>query len=238
MAEQIRYNLLYRWFIGLAIDDDVSDHSSFSKNRDRLLEHAVIESFFTEVMALADKGGLLSKEHFSVDGTGAGHMVEDEQALLVIENRVVVRQAPVIAHVVEGLQHGDAGLQDAFRHERFKQPGVAQALHVLAEDAVQRLVAIDLDTAMRAHGAQILDDEGVQPIQGGFRLVLFDRFAHVLRHCLEIALVGRGREGIKLCHRCIPQYALAQRPAVFEGWPGFAIFSPKSELTHCQITGF
>ena len=45
------------------------DHSTFSKNRDRLLEHAVVESFFTEVMTLADKRGLLSQEHFSVDGT-------------------------------------------------------------------------------------------------------------------------------------------------------------------------
>jgi IS5 family transposase len=69
LMEQIRYNLLYRWFIGLAIDDEVWDHSSFSKNRDRLLEHAVVESFFTEVMALADKRNLLSREHFSVDGT-------------------------------------------------------------------------------------------------------------------------------------------------------------------------
>jgi transposase len=69
LVEQIRYNLLYRWFIGLAIDDEVWDHSSFSKNRDRLLEHEVIESFFGEVMTLADKRGLLSKEHFSVDGT-------------------------------------------------------------------------------------------------------------------------------------------------------------------------
>ena len=69
LMEQVRYNLLYRWFIGLAIDDDVWDHSTFSKNRDRLLEHAVIESFFTEVMTLADKARLLSKEHFSVDGT-------------------------------------------------------------------------------------------------------------------------------------------------------------------------
>ena len=69
LMEQVRYNLLYRWFIGLAIDDEVWDHSSFSKNRDRLLEHAVVESFFTEVMTLADKGGLLSREHFSVDGT-------------------------------------------------------------------------------------------------------------------------------------------------------------------------
>ncbi len=69
LMEQVRYNLLYRWFIGLAIDDEVWDHSSFSKNRERLLEHAVVESFFTEVMTLADKAGLLSKEHFSVDGT-------------------------------------------------------------------------------------------------------------------------------------------------------------------------
>ncbi|MCC6246734.1 MAG: IS5 family transposase [Rubrivivax sp.] len=69
LMEQVRYNLLYRWFIGLAIDDEVWDHSCFSKNRDRLIEHAVVESFFTEVMTLADKRALLSKEHFSVDGT-------------------------------------------------------------------------------------------------------------------------------------------------------------------------
>jgi transposase len=69
LVEQIRYNLLYRWFIGLAIDDGVWDHSVFSKNRNRLLDHAVVERFFTEVMQLADKRGLLSKEHFSVDGT-------------------------------------------------------------------------------------------------------------------------------------------------------------------------
>ena len=69
LMEQIRYNLLYRWFIGLAIDDEVWDHSTFSKNRDRLLEHAVVDRFFTEVMTLADKRRLLSREHFSVDGT-------------------------------------------------------------------------------------------------------------------------------------------------------------------------
>ena len=69
LMEQIRYNLLFRWFIGLAIDDEVWDHSVFSKNRDRLLEHAVVERFFTEVMRVADQRKLLSKEHFSVDGT-------------------------------------------------------------------------------------------------------------------------------------------------------------------------
>ncbi len=69
LMEQIRYNLLFRWFIGLAIDDGVWDHSVFSKNRDRLLEHAVVERFFTEVMQLADKrqllcqGALLGRRH-------------------------------------------------------------------------------------------------------------------------------------------------------------------------------
>jgi transposase len=69
LVEQLRYNLLFRWFVGLAIDDAVWDHSVFSKNRDRLLEHAVVEAFFTEIMRVADAKGLLSKEHFSVDGT-------------------------------------------------------------------------------------------------------------------------------------------------------------------------
>ena len=69
LCEQLRYNLLFRWFVGLAIDDAVWDHSVFSKNRDRLLEHDVIGAFFTEVMGLAQAQGLLSKEHFSVDGT-------------------------------------------------------------------------------------------------------------------------------------------------------------------------
>src|SRR5208282_3695331 len=54
LMEQIRYNLLFRWFVGLAIDDAVWDHSVFSKNRDRLLEHDAVGKFFTQVMAQAD----------------------------------------------------------------------------------------------------------------------------------------------------------------------------------------
>jgi transposase len=69
LCEQIRYNLLFRWFVGLAIDDPVWDHSVFSKNRERLLENAVVEAFFAEIMSVAQAKGLLSKEHFSVDGT-------------------------------------------------------------------------------------------------------------------------------------------------------------------------
>jgi transposase len=69
LMEQLDYNLLFRWFVGLAIDDAVWEHSVFSKNRDRLLENSVVEAFFGEVMRLAEARGLVSKEHFSVDGT-------------------------------------------------------------------------------------------------------------------------------------------------------------------------
>jgi len=69
LVEQIRYNLLYRWFVGLSIDDEVWDHSSFSKNRDRLLDHGIVGSLFEEVVELARKQDLISEEHFSVDGT-------------------------------------------------------------------------------------------------------------------------------------------------------------------------
>lgn len=69
LVEQINYNLLYRWFVGLTIDDPVWHHSTFSINRDRLLENDVIGELFNEVVGLAAKEHLLSDEHFSVDGT-------------------------------------------------------------------------------------------------------------------------------------------------------------------------
>ena len=69
LVEQIQYNLLFRWFVGLSIDERVWDHSTFTKNRDRLLVHEVIPQLFAEVVALAERRDLLSKEHFSVDGT-------------------------------------------------------------------------------------------------------------------------------------------------------------------------
>jgi len=69
LVEQINYNLLYRWFVGLTIEDTVWNHSTFSINRDRLLENDVITELFEEVVGLARQQKLLSDEHFSVDGT-------------------------------------------------------------------------------------------------------------------------------------------------------------------------
>ncbi len=69
LVEQINYNLLFRWFVGLAIEDAVWNHSVFSKNRDRLIEHDVVIALFNTTVDMAQAKGLLSGEHFSVDGT-------------------------------------------------------------------------------------------------------------------------------------------------------------------------
>lgn len=69
MAEQLRYNLLYRWFVGLGMSGIAWDHSTFSKNRDRLITGGIADSFFSLVIEFARVNGLVSEEHFSVDGT-------------------------------------------------------------------------------------------------------------------------------------------------------------------------
>ncbi len=69
LMEQIDYNLLFRWFVGLGIDDPVWDHSTFSKNRDRLLDADVAAKFLEAVLRHAKVKRFLSDDHFSVDGT-------------------------------------------------------------------------------------------------------------------------------------------------------------------------
>ena len=69
LALQIEYNLLYRWFVGLTLDEAVWDHSTFTANRDRLLNETITRIFFGRVRGLAEWQGLMSDEHFSVDGT-------------------------------------------------------------------------------------------------------------------------------------------------------------------------
>jgi transposase len=67
LMEQLDYNLLFRWFVGLEIDDAVWNHAVFSKNRDRLLNQDIAQRFFEKVKQQAQ--GLMSDEHFTVDGT-------------------------------------------------------------------------------------------------------------------------------------------------------------------------
>jgi transposase len=69
LMEQLDYNLLFRWFVGLSIDDPVWDATVFCKNRDRLLKGDVAAKFFAKVLTLPQVRSLLSSDHFSVDGT-------------------------------------------------------------------------------------------------------------------------------------------------------------------------
>ena len=69
LMERLEYDLLFRWFVGLGVDDAVWDHSTFSKNRDRLLEGDIAAKFLAAVLSQPRVKRLLSSEHFSVDGT-------------------------------------------------------------------------------------------------------------------------------------------------------------------------
>ncbi len=69
LMEQLDYNLLFRWFVGLSMDDKVWNHSVFSKNRERFLRSDLAAAFFRRILEQAAAAGLLSDEHFTVDGT-------------------------------------------------------------------------------------------------------------------------------------------------------------------------
>jgi transposase len=69
LMEELEYSILYRWFVGLSLDDPIWDATTFSKNRDRLLDGDIADAFFGEVLAAIKQEGLLSDEHFTVDGT-------------------------------------------------------------------------------------------------------------------------------------------------------------------------
>ncbi len=69
LMEQIGYNLMFRWFVGFCMDDGIWNHSTVTKNRDRLLAGNTAVKFFIRIKQQAETAGLLADEHFSVDGT-------------------------------------------------------------------------------------------------------------------------------------------------------------------------
>jgi len=69
LVEQIHYNFLYRWFLGMGLEEKVWDHSSFSTNQERLIGSDIAAEFLSRVLAQAERKHLLSREHFTVDGT-------------------------------------------------------------------------------------------------------------------------------------------------------------------------
>src|SRR6201993_168156 len=69
LVERLEFDMLFRWFVGLTIDEKVFDASTFSKNRDRLLTHEIAQGFLSSLIGLPEVKRLMSAEHFSVDGT-------------------------------------------------------------------------------------------------------------------------------------------------------------------------
>ena len=69
LMEQLDYNLLFRWFVGLDMDATVWDPTTFTKNRERMLSSDIAREFFAQVVEMARRKGLMSSEHFTVDGT-------------------------------------------------------------------------------------------------------------------------------------------------------------------------
>jgi len=92
LMEQLNYNLLFRWFVGLNMDDAVWSPTTFSKNRERLIDAGIAVKFFERVQILAREAGLLSDEHFTLDGTlieaWAGHMMMDNKHGLAVDSRL------------------------------------------------------------------------------------------------------------------------------------------------------
>ncbi len=95
LMEQLEYNLLFRWFVGLNMDEPVWVATVFSKNRDRLLEGDIAERFFDGVLKQAREADLLSDEHFSVDGT----LIEARQMILAIRRWTSMGRSGAMTHM-------------------------------------------------------------------------------------------------------------------------------------------
>lgn len=90
LMEEIDYSILFRWFIGLSLDEPIWSPTSFSKNRDRLLDGDVAAAFFDAVRAQAEMAGLMSDEHFTVDST----MLEAWASLKSFQRKDATRAEP------------------------------------------------------------------------------------------------------------------------------------------------
>ena len=108
-CEELDYNLLFRWFLGMQLMERSFDATVFTKNRLRLLEHQVGQQLFDEVVLAADRRSLLSDEHFTVDGT----LIEAAASLKSFKPRGA--DPPP--------DDGDRGRRDSFGRARGRRPG-------------------------------------------------------------------------------------------------------------------
>ena len=130
--EQINYNLLFRWFVGLGIDDAVWDHSTFSKNRERLLGADVAAKFLAAVLRHPKVTRFLSDEHFSVDGT----LVEAWASLKSSAPRTVQTSHPRQGATASGISTTRSAATRRMPRPRTRMPGfIAKAAARLPSSA-------------------------------------------------------------------------------------------------------
>ena len=124
LMERMEFDLLFRWFVGLGVDDPVWDHSSFSKNRDRLLEGEIAAKFLRAVLAQPKVKRLLSSDHFSVDGT----LIEAWASIKSFRRKDGQRQRPARSgpQCRARLPQGEALQRDAPEHDRPGGPALQE----------------------------------------------------------------------------------------------------------------
>lgn len=229
LMEQINYNLLYRWFVGLNPDDAVWDATVFTKNRQRLMQGKVAEQLLQAVLAQARAQDLLSEEHFTVDGT-------------LIQAWVARRSfEPKDPPPTQGTgSKGEILLRDKVESKTdaearlYKKSEGSQAVpsfqgHVLMENrnglVVQACATQSATTAERAACLQMLD-EMLQPEQritlGGDKQYQDPSFIDELRGRRVTPHVAEYEKGLNLCKNSL---RAEERES-----PGFAISQKKRKL--------
>lgn len=172
LVEELEYNLLFRWFVGLNMDDRIWDATTFCKNRDRLLKGDIAQAFFEQVLEQASAQGLLSDEHFTVDGT----LIEAAASLKSFKNKSDQGQTPpddpgnptVDFHGEKRSNQTHQSTTDAearlCKKGKGKEAKLGYAGHVLMENrnglAVDATVTSATGTAEREAGVEFANEIG------------------------------------------------------------------------------
>jgi IS5 family transposase len=171
LMEELQYNLLFRWFVGLNMDDAVWTATTFSKNRERLLTGEIAAAFFDAIRRQARGAGLLSDEHFTVDGT----LLEawaGQKSLMLLEASAPpdstvggdknfdvrsfvagVRDLAITPHVEQKLAHSAIDGRTT-RHESY---AISQRKRKLVEQAFGWMKTIGLLRKLRHRGGELVD---------------------------------------------------------------------------------
>jgi len=228
LMEQLNYNLLFRWFVGLSMDDKVWDHSVFSKNQERFLDSDLAAAFFAHILKQAASAGLLSDEHFTVDGT----LIEAWASLKSFRPKDAPppeggggRNPEVDFHGEKRLNQTHASTTDPearlFRKGKGKEAKLCFMGHVLMENRHGLVVSPRLTKATGTAEREAAEDM-VGAIPGRHRITVggdkaYDtqEFVQSLRALKAVPHVAQNCNGRKSAidgrTTCHPGYAVSQR---------------------------